>query len=80
MDTTVVVALIGVIGTLGGSLIGYLTTAKVTAYRIDQLEKKVDSIANKLDEINTLRETCALQDERIAQIMKRLEELPSGTN
>lgn len=40
MDTTIVVALISLIGTLGGSLGGIVVSSKLTAYRIQQLENK----------------------------------------
>lgn len=42
MDNNVIVALISLVGTLGGSLGGILVSSKLTAYRIEQLEKKVE--------------------------------------
>ena len=42
MSDTVLVALISLIGTIGGSLGGILVSSKLTSYRIAQLEKKVD--------------------------------------
>ncbi len=41
IDNTIIVALISLIGTLGGSLGGILVSSKLTAYRIEQLEKRV---------------------------------------
>ena len=41
MDSTVIVALISLIGTLGGSLGGIVVSSRLTAYRIQQLEEKV---------------------------------------
>ena len=41
MDSSVIVAVISLIGTLGGSLGGILVSSKLTAYRIQQLENKV---------------------------------------
>ena len=38
----IVIALIGVLGSAGGSLIAALISNKVWQYRIEQLEKKVD--------------------------------------
>ena len=46
MSESVIVALISVIGTFGGSLLGIITSAKLTNYRIAQLEKKVDKHNN----------------------------------
>lgn len=41
MTDAIIVAIISLFGTLGGSLLGILTSAKLTNYRIEQLEKKV---------------------------------------
>ena len=37
----IIVALLSLIGTLAGSLLGVLASNKLTNYRIEQLEKKV---------------------------------------
>ena len=42
MGNDVIVAMLALIGTLGGSFGGILTSNKLTNYRIAQLEKKVD--------------------------------------
>ena len=42
MDNTVIVALISFAGTIAGSLIGVLAANKLTNYRIQQLEEKVN--------------------------------------
>ena len=41
MQAEIVVALLSLIGTLAGSLIGVLASNKLTNYRIAQLEEKV---------------------------------------
>lgn len=42
MDSTIIVSVISLIGTLGGSLGGILVANKLTNYRVEQLEKKVE--------------------------------------
>lgn len=42
MDNAILVAIISMIGTLGGSFLGVITSTKLSNYRIEQLEKKVD--------------------------------------
>ena len=42
MNDTIVVALIGCLGSLLGSLMGIIASNKLTQYRIGQLEAKVD--------------------------------------
>jgi len=42
MSETIIVSIISLIGTLGGSLGGILVANKLTNYRVEQLEKKVE--------------------------------------
>ncbi len=46
MSDTIIIALISLLGTLGGTLGGILATSKLTNYRLEQLEKKVDKPNN----------------------------------
>lgn len=46
MNADVIVALLSLVGTLGGSLGGILVSSKLTAYRIEQLEKRVSEHNN----------------------------------
>ena len=49
MPTEIISAIISVFGTLGGAFLGVVTSAKLTAYRIEQLEKKVDKHNSVID-------------------------------
>lgn len=42
MTETIIVSVISLVGTLGGSLGGILVANKLTNYRVEQLEKKVE--------------------------------------
>lgn len=42
MDNTILVSIFSLVGTLGGSLGGILVANKLTNYRVEQLEKKVE--------------------------------------
>jgi predicted acylesterase/phospholipase RssA len=42
METEIIVALLGLIGTLSGSFLGVLTASRMTAYRLEQLEQRVN--------------------------------------
>ena len=42
MSETIIVGLLSLAGTVIGSLAGILTASKLTNFRIEQLEKKVD--------------------------------------
>lgn len=49
---TIVVAVLSLIGTCVGSIAGILTANKLTNYRIEQLEKKVDKMNDNFTDIN----------------------------
>ena len=42
MTSEVIVALLGLLGTLCGSFLGMVATSKLTQYRLQQLEEKVN--------------------------------------
>ncbi len=42
MDSTIVVAILSLAGTLAGSLFGILTANKLSNYRVERLEEKVN--------------------------------------
>lgn len=42
MDSAIIVALISGAGTLIGSIVGIIASSKLTQYRLQELEKKVD--------------------------------------
>ena len=68
MSETVMVALISLVGTLGGTLGGILVSNKLTNYRIEQLEKKVDKH-------NNFAERIPIVEEKIKVINHRLDDL-----
>lgn len=68
METNVVVAMISLIGTLGGSLGGILVSSKLTNYRLQQLE-------NRVAEHNHFAQRLPVIEEQIKVINHRLEDL-----
>lgn len=46
MSDTIIIGIFSLIGTLGGTFGGILTSAKLTNYRLEQLEKKVEKHNN----------------------------------
>lgn len=49
MSETMAMALVSLIGTLGGTFGGILTANKLTVFRIEQLEKKVEKHNNLVE-------------------------------
>lgn len=68
MDSTVICAMISLLGTLGGSLGGILVSSKLTAYRLQQLE-------NKVAEHNNFARRMPVVEEQIEQLSHRMERL-----
>ena len=75
MSETVIVALLSLIGTLGGTLGGILATSKLSNYRIEQLEKKVDKHNNLIERMFKAEESINILDEKIKVSNHRLSDL-----
>lgn len=75
MSETIIVALLGFAGTLVGSLCGVLTANKLTNYRIEQLEKKVEKHNNVIDRVYKLEKQNAVEDEEIKVANHRIDDL-----
>ena len=78
MDTTIVNALISGCFSLAGVLIGILASAKLTTYRIEQLEKKVDKHNQVIDRVYNLEKKSAVVDEEIKVANHRIADLEAG--
>ena len=68
MTETMIVALIGFAGTVIGSFLGVVASAKLTNYRIEQLEKKVDMH-------NNFARRIPVSEEQIKEANHRIEDL-----
>lgn len=71
MDGNVIIALISMAGSLIGTLGGILVSARMTTYRIEQLERKVDKH-------NNFAERMPVVEEQIKVINHRIEDLEKG--
>lgn len=49
METEIIVALLGLLGTLAGSFLGVLAASKLTNYRLQMLEEKVNKHNNIIE-------------------------------
>lgn len=71
----IIVALIGLAGSAAGSLCGVLVSSKLTQYRLEQLEKKVEVHNQVIDRVYKLEERTELQEEKIKVANHRIEDL-----
>lgn len=68
MSDVVIVGILSLIGTLLGSIAGILASSKLTNYRIEQLEKKVEKHNNVLERVYDLEKNEAVMQEEINQL------------
>lgn len=71
MDNDIIVALVAMIGTLVGSFGGIITSSKLTSFRLEKLEQKVDKH-------NAFAERIPVIEEKIKALDHRLEEIERG--
>ena len=71
MTETIIVALISLFGTLAGTFGGIMTSNRLTGYRIEQLEKKVEKHNNLIDRVYKLEERTELQEQKIDLLERR---------
>lgn len=72
MTETVIVAILSLVGTLIGSLFGILTANKLTNYRIEQLEKKVEKHNSVIERVYKLEKEEAVIETEIEDIKKKI--------
>ena len=75
MSEAVIVAIISLVGTLGGAFGGVMTSNRLTGYRIEQLEEKVNKHNNLIERTYKLEERTTVQDKEIEEIKERLDKI-----
>ncbi len=75
MNEAMIVAVISLFGTLGGSLLGVLASNRLTVYRIEQLEKKVEKHNNLVERTYRIEEEQEVEKEKFKVINHRIDDL-----
>ncbi len=75
MNDTILVAVLSLIGTLGGSLCGILTANRLSNYRIAQLEQKVERHNSVIERVYKLEKHEAVINEEIKVANHRIDDL-----
>lgn len=68
MSESIIVALLALLGTLFGTFGGILTANKLTNYRLEQLEKKVEKHNNVIERVFNLEKKLAVDEEEIEHL------------
>lgn len=77
MSNELIVAILSCIGTIAGSITGILVSNRLSNYRIEQLEKKLDRYANNTDE---MRERLVVVEQSTKSAHHRLDDIVSQLN
>ena len=75
MSDEVLVAIIGLAGSGAGAFGGILVSSKLTQYRLEQLEKKVEVHNQVIDRVYKLEERTEIQEEKIRVANHRIDNL-----
>ncbi|MBQ5823210.1 MAG: hypothetical protein IIW48_00210 [Clostridia bacterium] len=71
----IITALVTLIGSLGGTFGGIIVSSKLTNYRIEQLEKKVEKHNQLIDRVYKLERADEVEEEKIKVINHRIDDL-----
>lgn len=80
MSNEVVISILSLLGTLGGSLSGVLVSSKLTNYRIEQLERKQEKYNTLIERTFKLEERAEVTDEKLKVVNHRLNDLEGGNH
>ena len=75
MVTEIIIALIALAGSAVGTLGGIVINSRMSNYRIEQLEKKVDKHNNLIERTYAIEQHNAVVDEEIKVANHRIEDL-----
>lgn len=75
MSPEITVAALSLAGTLVGTWGGIMTSNKLTGYRIQQLEEKVEKHNQVVEKVFRLEDNCVLLDEKIKVANNRISDL-----
>lgn len=75
MNSEIIIALLSFLGTSIGSIAGIYATSRLSNYRIQQLEKKVDRHNNLIERVYLLERQEAVLDNKINTCDHRITDL-----
>ena len=75
MNSDIIISLITLLGSAVGTFGGILLNTRLTNYRIEQLEKKVDKHNNVIERVYLLEKADAVEEEEIKVINHRIADL-----
>lgn len=80
MSENILIALLSLLGTLGGSFAGIITSGKLTNFRLAQLETKVEKLSSLIDRTYALEKQDTVSAEKMKHLDRRLESLETAVH
>ena len=77
MNSELIIAILSFIGTTAGTVTGIIVSNRLSIYRIEQLEKKLDKYANNVDE---MRERLVVVEQSTKSAHHRLDDIVQQLN
>lgn len=75
MDSTIMSAILALVGSLAGTFGGIMAGNKLTEYRLKELEKKVDKHNNLIERMYKVEQKQAVTEEEIKVANHRISDL-----
>lgn len=75
MNLELLTSIAGALGSFLATLTGIMLNSKLTGYRIEQLEKKVDKHNSVIDRVYNLEKHSAVVDEELKVVNHRISDL-----
>lgn len=72
---TIIVSVLSLIGTLGGSYLAHSKSTAVIAYRLEELESKVNKHNNLIERMYAVEKKADLLDEKLKVANHRIDDL-----
>lgn len=73
MSTEIVIALLSIVGTVIGSGLGVIASSRLTNYRIQQLEKKVEKHNSVVERMAVAEKEIRVANHRIEDLERKME-------
>lgn len=73
MSNEIVIALLSLVGTLMGSGLGVIASSRLTNYRIQQLEKKVEKHNSVVERMAVAEKEIRVANHRIEDLERKIE-------
>ncbi len=73
MSSEILVAIMGFMGTVFGSCLGAVSSAKLTNYRLSQLEHKLDNCPINAERISLMEQRSEEHEKRITKLEAKIE-------